>query len=285
MPKWIKPVILGACILGGGMTGVWAVTQSQQAVTSTASTASTTSTTQTQAKVAAAPVAETAAQPSSTPAIPVANSQPTAKTADSPAQPSSGTVTEMVNGDLMCYLTIVDDRGKEHQVGATFELCEQQATFLNRSVNLFYQTVSVNDCQSIEPCGKSRQASLVTRMELVEAPQPSPEAKDSYTISNGEWTITVGNVQSWSGVNHTGNLSYSACNNKDSCLQLQGGQMNCRDGICTIGWQNGDYFYSLQSPITTDDQEAAARSVADTKLVVRQGDKIMLESTGFKLIQ
>ena len=266
------------------MTGIWAVTQTQAQRSAVSTTQTTTSVSPIPASV---PVTTS---PTPVPVIPAdnqpaANSQPVTTIADrpTPAQPSIGTVTQMTNGDLMCYLTIADDKGTEHQVGASFEICEQQATFLNQRVNLFYQTVSVNDCQSIEPCGRSRQASLVTRMELATT-QPSPKTKDSYTISNGEWKITVGNLQSWSGVNNTGNLSYSACDSKNSCLQLSGGKMTCRDGICAVGWENGDYFYSLQSPITGEDQEAA-RAVADTKLLVRQGDKVILESTGFRLIQ
>lgn len=256
-------------------------------MTQTQAQRSAVSTTQTTTTAASVPATTTSSPAPTTPATnqPVANPQPTTPVTDrpTPAQPSIGTVTEMTNGDLMCYVTIVDDKGTEHQVGASFELCEQQVTFLNQRVNLFYQTASVNDCQSIEPCGKSREVALVTRMELA-GDQPSPETKDSYTISNDEWRITIGNLQSWSGVNNTGNLSYSACDSKNSCLQLTGGKMTCRDGICAVGWQNGDYFYSLQSPITGEDQEAA-RAVSNTKLVVRQGDKVILESTGFRLVQ
>lgn len=84
------------------------------------------------------------------------------------AQPTIATVKNMVNGDLMCYVTLVDDKGiKYESVGATFEICEQPAAFLNKRVNLVYGLVRVNDCESAEPCGKTRQQTLITRMQVI----------------------------------------------------------------------------------------------------------------------
>jgi biopolymer transport protein ExbD len=83
-------------------------------------------------------------------------------------QPQVATVKNMVNGDLMCYVTLVDQNGIQKQVGATFEICEQKNAFLNKKVNLVYRQVSVNDCQSIEPCGKTRRQSLIVQMKLAD---------------------------------------------------------------------------------------------------------------------
>jgi hypothetical protein len=191
----------------------------------------------------------------------------------------------MVAGDLMCYLTMQDDRGMTRRIGATFEVCEQ-TNFLNQRVQFFYEPVSVSDCESAESCRNSRPALLVSRMERVNAdaassPDPA-QTEDRYTMTNGEWTITVGNVQSWSGVNNTGNITYEGCNSQNECLQLQEGRMSCRDGICAIGWQNGDHFYSLQSPI--GDVDGAARNTEAATLVVRQGDAVILQASGFRQV-
>ncbi|MBD2208979.1 hypothetical protein H6G27_03705 [Nostoc linckia FACHB-104] len=82
------------------------------------------------------------------------------------AQPQIGTVKEMVNGDLKCYVTLVDEKGTEHNLGATFEVCEKPETFLNKKVSLTYKIESVSDCQSAEPCGKSKKESLIYQMEI-----------------------------------------------------------------------------------------------------------------------
>lgn len=85
------------------------------------------------------------------------------------AQPSVATVKKMVDGDLMCYVTLVDQRGVKHEnVGATFEICAKKKTYLNKKVNLFYRQVSVNDCRSAEPCGKTRRQSLIVQMKLAD---------------------------------------------------------------------------------------------------------------------
>ncbi|MGB5959682.1 MAG: hypothetical protein WBG73_03395 [Coleofasciculaceae cyanobacterium] len=84
------------------------------------------------------------------------------------AQPQVATVKKMVTGDLMCYVTLVDQRGVKYEsVGATFEICANEKAYLNKKVNLVYRQVSVNDCQSSEPCGKTRRQSLIVQMNIV----------------------------------------------------------------------------------------------------------------------
>lgn len=83
-------------------------------------------------------------------------------------KPSIATVKSMTNGDIMCYVNLVDNKGKVYKnIGASFELCAKEKTFLNKKVRLSYKKVSVNDCQSAEPCGKSRLETLITKMELI----------------------------------------------------------------------------------------------------------------------
>jgi hypothetical protein len=197
-------------------------------------------------------------------------------------QPKVGTVKSMVNGDLMCYVTLVDERGTQHQVGADFELCANEKTFLNKKVRAFYQTVSVNDCQSAEPCGKTRRQSIITKMEVIGKGE-STNSKNSQTISNGEWTITIGNINSWSGVNGTGNLSYYGCDSKGKCIKLNGGRITCRNGICRTIWSNAAYSYTLEEPMDNPDRPKAPAS--STILTIRKGSAVILRATGFKVVR
>ena len=102
------------------------------------------------------------AKTQTSPPLETNNTQPNAS-----KQPTVGTVKNMVEGDLKCYVTLLDENGTEREVGADFEICPQQKTFLNKKVRLFYETVAVSDCQSAEPCGKTKQESLITKMEII----------------------------------------------------------------------------------------------------------------------
>lgn len=111
------------------------------------------------------------------------------------------------------------------------------------------------------------------------ATSPTPQSSpDTYTIRNGEWTITIGNTQAWSGVNRTGNATYEGCDAQQRCLKLTGGKTTCRDGFCWTVWTNGDYTYTVQSPI----RETVDPQAPGTKLIVQKGGKVILEATGFK---
>lgn len=107
-----------------------------------------------------------------------------------------------------------------------------------------------------------------------------PSAIADTVYKNANWTITVGNEQSWSGVNGTGDLTYRGCDTRNRCLSLRGGTVTCRDGICTMAWRNGDYAYLLRSPM----QEEPANNSQMT-LIVRQGAKTILETTGFQVVR
>jgi hypothetical protein len=230
----------------------------------------------------------------------------TAKTTQSetkvPKQPEVGTVKELVNGDLLCYVKLVDENGTEYNEGASFEICAEEAKFLNKKVRASYQIQSVSDCQSIEPCGKTRKESIITKMEVLDdqtssrsdnstsasiiagnqivsaeiSKEKSPSVNSkSHTISNGEWTITIGNADSWTGVNNTGNLTYKGCDSQGKCINLTGGKISCRDGKCVTGWTNGDYLYILEQPITEDGNSPST-------LIVKKGDSEILKATGLK---
>ncbi len=83
------------------------------------------------------------------------------------ALPHMVTVKSMQQGDLMCYLTVVDTNKVKRNVGGTFEICDQEKQFLNKKVRLYYQLLNVDDCQSIGPCGKTRKEWLVIRMSRI----------------------------------------------------------------------------------------------------------------------
>ncbi len=80
--------------------------------------------------------------------------------------PRNGTVLKMINGDIMCYIDLRDVSGNKHTIGADFELCNKPKKFLNRRVQITYARVKVNDCQSAEPCGKTRWETLAVRLKL-----------------------------------------------------------------------------------------------------------------------
>jgi hypothetical protein len=80
--------------------------------------------------------------------------------------PRTGTVLRMTNGDIACYIELRDVGGRIHTLSADFELCEKSEKFLNRRVKLTYERAKVNDCQSAEPCGKTRWETLVVRLKL-----------------------------------------------------------------------------------------------------------------------
>ncbi|CDM96336.1 lysozyme inhibitor LprI family protein [Limnospira fusiformis KN01] len=82
-------------------------------------------------------------------------------------QPQMGQVTNIVQGDIMCYVTLKDQMNREHQLGATFDICAKANQFINRRVSLKYSLQNVNDCESIEPCGKTRQELLISSMDVV----------------------------------------------------------------------------------------------------------------------
>ena len=66
----------------------------------------------------------------------------------------------------MCYVDLVDVRGKKYNLGADFEICNQ-TKLVNKQVKVTYKKGNVNDCQSAEPCGKTRIENLIVKMQPV----------------------------------------------------------------------------------------------------------------------
>lgn len=100
-------------------------------------------------------------------ALMVTTTNPLLGMAQTPKLPTTAKLTHLTNGDLACYVNLVDSKGKKYEnVYAVFEICEQKS-LLNKRVKLFYQKQNFNDCQSAEPCGKTKKILAITKMELV----------------------------------------------------------------------------------------------------------------------
>ncbi|MDX2232825.1 MAG: hypothetical protein NW220_24555 [Leptolyngbyaceae cyanobacterium bins.349] len=191
-------------------------------------------------------------------------------------EPEVGVIRRIQQGDTMCYITFTDESGKSRTVGAMFEFCENPRQYLNQRMRLVYGIRSVNDCQSEEPCGKTRRTHLVIRMDAVDRAGRTVSASDAVVLRNRDWTIAIGNRNSWSGVNGTGNLTYRGCNTRQQCLNLKGGTISCRNGVCATTWRNGEYSYTLSSAITD-----GSRPTAST-LTVRRNNQVLQQITGLK---
>ncbi|MBN3921769.1 hypothetical protein [Nostoc sp. NMS4] len=80
--------------------------------------------------------------------------------------PIVGTIKDMQNGDLKCYVNVVDENGKVYEgVGAVFEVCEPDK-YVNKKVKMYYSLENVSDCQSSEPCGKTIEEWLISKIEI-----------------------------------------------------------------------------------------------------------------------
>jgi|GEM_PF-1288732 len=89
-------------------------------------------------------------------------------------RPTIGQVEAIVNGDLMCYVTLTDDNNVKHDnIETSFDVCVNQSTYLNRRVKVTYKQVNVNDCHSAEPCGKTQKELLITKLEVLTPNRPS----------------------------------------------------------------------------------------------------------------
>ncbi|MEH2330455.1 hypothetical protein [Nostoc sp.] len=94
------------------------------------------------------------------------NSLSTEKISLKKNNPISGTIKNMQNGDLKCYVTVVDENGKVYEgVGAVFEVCEPDK-YVNKKAKMYYSLENVSDCQSSEPCGKTIKEWLISKIEI-----------------------------------------------------------------------------------------------------------------------
>ncbi len=101
--------------------------------------------------------------------VAVSSLYPLSSAASQPKQlnslPLNGKVLKLTSGDLMCYVDLIGAGGKKYHLGADFEICNQ-TKFLNKQVKLTYKYINVNDCQSSEVCGMTRNENLIVKMKL-----------------------------------------------------------------------------------------------------------------------
>ena len=97
-------------------------------------------------------------------------------------------------------------------------------------------------------------------------------------LTNDKLTVSIGNKQSWTGRNGTGNLSYYGCEG-DECIYLTGGKITCNDGVCRTTWQNRDRAYVLSSPITESlpISEAGVYEKPPTTLTIYSDSQVIFE--------
>lgn len=108
-------------------------------------------------KFSAPPAPTITESPQNSPSTPVDSS--------SSQQFLRGTVASVVNGDLMCYITIDTENGRFSDLGADFELCNND--WVGQKVSVSVKPGRVNDCQSAEPCGKTKDMFLITSMKKI----------------------------------------------------------------------------------------------------------------------
>ena len=112
-----------------------------------------------------------AAGVASIPSNPSVTGSPQKGSQSSPSDSSSsqqflrGTVASVINGDLMCYVTIDTENGRFSDLGAGFDLCKQE--WVGQKVSVSVKPTRVNDCQSAEPCGKTKDIFLITSMSKI----------------------------------------------------------------------------------------------------------------------
>ena len=184
--------------------------------------------------------------------------------------PPVATLTRIEPGDLQCYLSFTDSQNQRFDIGGSFDICTEQ--YLNQSVHITYEAGTVNDCESIEPCGKTQNVILVTQLQPTAAPSSDQTPpSDGTTYRNPNWTVSVSNSKSLSGINGTGDFHYRGCDRAGNCLELTGGTATCRNGQCFTSWQNGKFSYTLISQLTEDLGDGTVQ------LVVREDRTILVD--------
>ncbi len=74
------------------------------------------------------------------------------------------TVRKITDGDVACYLELVDDSGRRYEEMGEYTFCGKRDAYLGRRVRLSYgvQRVIHEDCMGNPECRKTRQAVMIT---------------------------------------------------------------------------------------------------------------------------
>lgn len=203
------------------------------------------------------------------------------KTAD--GKPKVATIKSMIQGDIKCYVVLMDEEGIKQELAAISDICTQGEKLLSKKVNLTYETVKINDCQSNESCGKTKNESLIAKMDVLgNAATKTSNSPDIVTLKNGKWIVTISGRNSWNGVNNTGNLTYYGCSSGGRCIKLRGGKVNCHQGECTITWKNGNQDYIVKGKMNSESGEAF---VSPSTLIIRESNKVIATAEGLRPLE
>ena len=103
-----------------------------------------------------------------------------------------GTVVDLQNGDISCYMELKDDKGATFQESADFEICMQKPPLKGKRVRLTYKLsrVQAASCQGAPDCKKSETVPLVVSATIIAgaaaapaAPAPSASRQASFCTS------------------------------------------------------------------------------------------------------
>ncbi|NEU78509.1 hypothetical protein [Nostoc sp. UIC 10630] len=150
------PMLIASCSDGNSTSQENKVNQANTATTTPANSAN-------KEKLNNIEVGKKISNPTSNQKTPIKNNKPNEIPHNNPIL---GTIKDMQNGDLKCYVTVLDENGKLYEgIGATFEVCEPEK-YVNKKVKMSYGLENVSDCQSSEPCGKTIKEWLITNIEI-----------------------------------------------------------------------------------------------------------------------
>ncbi len=157
-------------------------------------------------------------------------------------------------------------------------LCDQASVAIGNTFRIVYRVVEEQAAQ---------QGKVFVVGDLIDL------GSDWQVVANADWHVTIGRMETWTGVNRTGDLLYYGCDASPSpdnmvaglneqaglCIELGGGTVDCRDGVCVMAWLNSDVVYTLSSPISEDD------GAPSTLRVQREGQgDLLLESIGLEVV-
>ena len=79
-----------------------------------------------------------------------------------------GLLTALQSGDVACYLTLKDSKGKEFTELAVFEICEM-TQLVGKRLRLSYRLESViaDSCQGDPECKETRKVALVSAVKVL----------------------------------------------------------------------------------------------------------------------
>lgn len=138
------------------------------------------------------PICAAAAAPLLLAVASLATAQPASIKVGNEAKNTSGIVTDVVNGDTACYLTLKDAKGAEFTEMADFSFCEKPKTLLGKRVALTYKLAKVmsDECQGDMNCKKTKTVALVSALTVTgDAP---PATKPVGGAGKGQTSFCAG---------------------------------------------------------------------------------------------